>query len=111
MSLLGIGENLPDLVHARFEAARESGALKLASSHLAILDISGTSVGMFSLPDSMLTFTDTLQCQLRYCPELAKKPRDKMTMSNHLARKSTLSRIRQMTFLFQMCLQMTHLIS
>ena len=49
MSLLGIGDNLPDLVHARFEAARKSGALKLASSHLAILDVSGTSVGMFTL--------------------------------------------------------------
>jgi len=58
MSLLGIGDSLPDLVHARFEAARGSGALKLASSHLAILDISGTSVGMFALLDLRLTDTD-----------------------------------------------------
>jgi len=60
MSLLSIGDNLPDLVHARFQAARESRALKLASSHLAILDVSGTSVGMFALLGVMLAMIDTL---------------------------------------------------
>lgn len=41
---LGLAENLPALIRAKFNAARSSGALKLASSHLAVLNLGGIPV-------------------------------------------------------------------
>jgi len=38
---LGLADNLPALIRAKFNAARSSGALKLASSHLAVLNLGG----------------------------------------------------------------------
>jgi hypothetical protein len=49
MSLLAGAEKLPFLVSTKFASAKASGALKLASSHLSILDVGGTAVGMADL--------------------------------------------------------------